>query len=68
MRFYSSVRIAMQRGAVVRDSLGAAGATVKVTTVKNKVAPPLRECELPLRYGHGFIEERQDRPAAQRPS
>ncbi|GGK36839.1 hypothetical protein GCM10008955_33350 [Deinococcus malanensis] len=28
--------------------------TVKIKTVKNKIAPPFKEVELTLRYGHGF--------------
>ena len=54
LRFYSSVRLGMQRGHLVKDCLGAVGTSVKLTAVKNKVAPPLRECELRLVYGQGF--------------
>ncbi|GGK36797.1 hypothetical protein GCM10008955_33280 [Deinococcus malanensis] len=28
--------------------------SVKIKTVKNKIAPPFKEVELTLRYGHGF--------------
>ena len=41
LRFYSSVRLGMQRGHLKNDSFGAVGTTVKLTAVKNKVAPPL---------------------------
>src|SRR5207245_9822236 len=40
LRFYSSIRLALQRGSLVQDALGVAGATITVTTAKNKVAPP----------------------------
>ena len=57
LRFYSSVRLGMQRGHLVQDAFGAVGTTVRLTAVKNKVAPPLRECELQLVYGQGFIAD-----------
>jgi hypothetical protein len=40
--------VALQRGSLVQDALGVAGATIKVTTAKNKVAPSLRKAELTL--------------------
>ncbi len=64
LRFYSSIRLALQRGSLVQDALGVVGITIKVTTAKNKVAPPLRKCELRLLYGQGFTGERQGKPAA----
>jgi recombination protein RecA len=54
LRFYSSVRLGMQRIDLTEDAFGTTGVTVKVTSVKNKVAPPLRQCELRLQYGAGF--------------
>lgn len=54
LRFYSSTRLAMERHEVVQDAVGAAGSTVKLTRVKNKLAPPLRSCDIRLLYGHGF--------------
>jgi len=51
----------------VADALGVAGATIKVTTTKNKVAPPLRKAELRLVYGQGFAEATEmppNQPAA----
>lgn len=57
LRFYSSVRLGMRRGSVVKDVLGSQGTTVGLTVVKNKVAPPLRQCELRLVYGRGFARD-----------
>ena len=54
-RFYSSVRLGLRRGDLIRDAFGAVGTTVKVPSAKNKVAPPLRECKLELVYGEGFV-------------
>jgi recombination protein RecA len=48
LRFYSSIRLGMERRDVVQGALGATGIAVKLITVKNKVAPPLRSCEIRL--------------------
>lgn len=61
LRFYSSIRLAMERGDVVQDALGAAGTRVELITLKNKVAPPFRSCEIRLVYGQGFPSQ-QTRP------
>ena len=57
LRFYSSIRLGMERRDVVQGALGATGTAVKLITVKNKVAPPLRSCEIRLVYGHGFASQ-----------
>ncbi len=56
LRFYSSIRLALQRGSLLEDALGVAGVTIKVTTAKNKFAPPLRKAELTLVFGQGFAQ------------
>ena len=59
LRFYSSLRLGLERRDVVQGALGATGTAVKLITVKNKVAPPLRSCEIRLVYGHGFASQSQ---------
>ena len=59
LRFYSSLRLGLERRDVVQGALGATGTAVKLITVKNKVAPPLRSCEIRTVYGHGFASQSQ---------
>ncbi len=55
LKFYASVRLDVRKiGQPVKSGDNAVANTVKVKTVKNKVAPPFKEVELVLYYGRGF--------------
>ena len=56
LKFYSSVRIDIRRIAQIKDGDNVTGAMTKIKIVKNKVAAPFRETEVPLVYGSGFSQ------------
>jgi recombination protein RecA len=54
LKFSASMRIELGRRTVTKESGIALGNDVRVLFVKNKVAPPLKECVVPIRFGEGF--------------
>lgn len=57
IRFYSSMRIQATRSTLKKDGEDVLGNTVKIKIIKNKLAPPFKECEPEILYGEGFSRE-----------
>ena len=57
LKFYASLRIDVRRIAQIKKGDVVIGAKTKIKTIKNKLAAPARDCEIPLIFGQGFINE-----------
>lgn len=57
LKFYSSVRLEIRRSEQIKNGTDVIGNKTNVKIVKNKMAPPFKNCAIDIMYGEGVSKE-----------